>query len=140
MKNAVTIAAASAGDAQQVIALWEACGLTRPWNDPGADFRRAVESATSCVLIARGDGGAIEASAMVGSDGHRGWVYYLAVDPDRRRAGLGRAMMEAAESWLREQGISRVRLMVRTGNAAAEFYQRIGYEALEVTTMGKTLG
>jgi ribosomal protein S18 acetylase RimI-like enzyme len=136
----VRIGEAGAGDEAEVIRLWQACELTRPWNDPSADFRRAIEGATSCVLVARDAGGMIEASAMVGSDGHRGWVYYLAVDPAKQRSGLGRAMMEAAEAWLRERGIVRVRLMVRAGNPATEFYERIGYEAQEVTTMGKTLG
>jgi ribosomal protein S18 acetylase RimI-like enzyme len=135
----VTIAEAGASDETTVIALWQVCELTRPWNDPHDDFRRAIEGATPCVLVARGAGGAVEASAMVGSDGHRGWVYYLAVDPAKRSAGLGKAMMKAAEDWLRQRGISRVRLMVRTGNPATGFYQRLGYEVQQVSTLGKTL-
>jgi len=135
----VTLAEATPADETEVIRLWQVCELTRPWNDPSADFRRAIEGATSCVLVARGDAGAIEAGAMVGSDGHRGWVYYLAVDPAKQLAGVGRATMEAAEAWLRERGISRVRLMVRTGNPATAFYERLGYDVQAVTTMGKTL-
>ena len=77
---------AQAEDAEAVIALWRACGLTRPWNDPAADFARAVEGPTSAVLLRR-EGDALAASVMVGFDGHRGWVYYLAVAPGRRRAG-----------------------------------------------------
>src|SRR4051794_18752438 len=91
---------AAAADAGEVIALWEACGLIRPWNDPAADFARAVTGPASAVLVLR-EADALVAGAMVGCDGHRGWVYYLAVAPGRRRAGLGRAMMAAAEAWLR---------------------------------------
>jgi ribosomal protein S18 acetylase RimI-like enzyme len=96
----VTIEAAVAEDAAAVIALWQECGLTRPWNDPAADFALAVPGPASCVLVARDDGG-LAGSVMTGFDGHRGWVYYLAVAPDRQRGGLGRALMAAAEAWLR---------------------------------------
>jgi ribosomal protein S18 acetylase RimI-like enzyme len=66
---------------------------------------------------------------MVGSDGHRGWVYYLAVAPARRRAGLGRTMMDAAEAWLRARGAPKIQLMVREDNEAAlGFYEALGLE------------
>jgi ribosomal protein S18 acetylase RimI-like enzyme len=87
---------ATATDRGDVIALWNACGLTRPWNDPIRDFDTALANPTSAILIDR-DAKRIVASAMVGFDGHRGWVYYLAVDPGRRREGLGRRLMAAAE-------------------------------------------
>jgi len=136
----VSVAKAGLEDEAAVIRLWHACELTRPWNNPQADFRKAVAGSTSGVLIARdGEDGAIDASVMVGSDGHRGWVYYLAVDPARRRKGLGRMMMAEAENWLRSLGIERVRLMVRTGNPAEGFYRRLGYEVQQVSTLGKTL-
>src|SRR5580704_17544578 len=83
---------------EAAVALWEACGLTRPWNDPRADIRRALAGATSTILAGRIDGRLV-ATAMVGADGHRGWVYYLGVAPDLRRQGLGEAMMRAAERW-----------------------------------------
>ena len=89
-----------------VIALWQACGLTRPWNDPAADIALARRGPNSTVLIGR-DGDAIVATAMVGHDGHRGWVYYVATDPDRRAKGYGRAIMNAAEDWLRAAGIAK---------------------------------
>jgi len=125
-------------DRAEVVALWHACGLTRPWNDPERDFDLACNGPSSAILLAC-DGAALAGSAMVGFDGHRGWVYYLAVDPARRGEGLGRAIMRAAEDWLAAQDISRVRLMVRTGNPAEEFYRRIGYETQEVSTLGRTL-
>ena len=80
------------GDVADVIALWQRCGLTRPWNDPAADIALARKGANATVLVGRDDG-AIVASVMVGHDGHRGWVYYVAVDPDHRIKGYGRAIM-----------------------------------------------
>ena len=126
-------------DRVAVIALWQACGLTRPWNDPDADFYRAIEWPGSAVLILR-EGDGIAASVMVGFDGHRGWVYYLAVAPERRRAGLGRAMMDAAEAWLRERGAPKLQLMVRADNShAIGFYKSLGLEPQKVVTLGRFL-
>src|SRR5437667_9361971 len=116
------------GDVVSVVALWQRCGLTRPWNDPAADIALARRGPNSTVLTGR-DGGAIAATAMVGHDGHRGWVYYVAVDPDRRANGHGRAIMNAAEEWLRQAGIPTLQLLVRRDTAkAGAFYQSIGYE------------
>jgi ribosomal protein S18 acetylase RimI-like enzyme len=138
-ERGVSPAEAVAGDADAVIALWEACGLTRPWNDPALDFRRAIEGPTSAVLVLRG-GDALAGSVMVGCDGHRGWIYYLAVAPARRREGLGRELMEAAEAWLREHGAPKLQLMVRTTNAEAlGFYEALGMERQDVVTLGRFL-
>jgi ribosomal protein S18 acetylase RimI-like enzyme len=126
-------------DAGEVIALWEACGLTRPWNDPAADFARAIGGPASAVLVLD-DAGALAASVMVGCDGHRGWIYYLAVAPARRRAGLGRTMMAAAEAWLRARGAPKLQLMVREDNEAAlGFYEALGLERQHVVTLGRFL-
>ncbi len=77
---------------------------------------------------------------MVGHDGHRGWVYYVAVDPEVRRPDLGRAIMRAAEDWLRERGAVKVQLMVRATNSEViEFYERLGYKSEEVTVMSRWL-
>ena len=124
-------------DVAAVIALWQRCGLTRPWNDPAADIALARRGPNSTVLTGR-DGGAIAATAMVGHDGHRGWVYYVAVDPDRRANGHGRAIMNAAEEWLRQAGILKLQLLVRRDNAkAGAFYQSIGYEEAETIVFAK---
>lgn len=134
------IAEATASDEAAVIGLWEACGLTRPWNPPAADFRRALSGDTSAVLVLRQDG-AITGSVMVGDDGHRGWVYYLAVAPDRRRGGAGRALMAAAEAWLRVRGAPKLQLMVRDSNDAARgFYEALGFDVQPVTVFGRFLG
>jgi len=74
------------------------------------------------------DGERIVATAMIGHDGHRGWVYYVAVDPDCRNRGHGRIIMTAAEDWLRSAGILKLQLLVRRENAQANaFYQSLGF-------------
>ncbi|MEO9132077.1 MAG: GNAT family acetyltransferase [Sphingomonas sp.] len=140
---------AHAKDAQAVVALWETCGLTRPWNDPQADFTQALAGPSSTILVVReqGDGetggagqGDLAGSVMVGFDGHRGWVYYLAVAPGHRRSGLGRILMAAAEAWLRARGAPKVQLMVRADNEAAlGFYEALGLERQPVVTLGRFL-
>ena len=133
------IASLDLADIPPLVALWEACGLTRPWNEPERDARLAIEGGTSAILGLR-DGDALIASVMTGFDGHRGWVYYLAVAPDRRREGLGRLLMAAAEAWLRERGAPKLQLMVRTSNEEAlGFYEALGLERQEVVTLGKFL-
>jgi ribosomal protein S18 acetylase RimI-like enzyme len=120
--------------------LWQAAGLTRPWNDPAADFDRALSGPASTVLGAF-HGAALVGTVMVGHDGHRGWVYYLAVHPGLRGGGLGRLLMGAAEAWLRERDVPKLNLMVRHDNAAAlAFYARLGYADSAVTVLAKFLG
>jgi ribosomal protein S18 acetylase RimI-like enzyme len=127
------------GEDEAVIALWTACGLTRPWNDPVADLNLAKDGATSTVLVAADDAG-ISGTIMVGFDGHRGWVYYLAVDPERRGSGLGRSLMGAAQDWLTNKGAPKLQLMVRADNEAAlGFYQRLGLERQDVVVLGRRL-
>jgi ribosomal protein S18 acetylase RimI-like enzyme len=138
--RASVIGAATLGDQAAVVALWRACELTRPWNDPDADFALVLATPGATVLVAR-DGSGIAGSVMVGFDGHRGWVYYLAVAPDRRRGGLGRALMAAAEAWLRDEGCPKIQLMVRSDNAEAlSFYQALGLDRQEVAVLGRFLG
>ncbi|WP_137861470.1 MULTISPECIES: GNAT family acetyltransferase [unclassified Sphingomonas] len=131
---------ARAEDAGSVIALWGDCGLTRPWNDPERDFARALAAEASTILVAEGEGGGMTGSVMLGDDGHRGWVYYLAVAPVARHTGLGRALMAAAEAWLRARGCPKIQLMVREGNGEAlGFYEALGLERQGVVTLGRFL-
>ena len=130
---------ATLDDAAAVVALWQRCGLTRPWNDPHADFARALSRATSTILIARDDA-AVIGSVMVGHDGHRGWLYYLAVAPDRQGKGIGRTLFAAAEDWLRALAVPKVQLMVRSDNAAAlDFYDAVGLIRQDVVVLGRFL-
>lgn len=105
-----------------------------------ADLDRALAGPSSTVLAALGDDGGLVGTVMVGHDGHRGWLYYLAVAPARRGEGIGRALVAAAEERLAEH-VPKLQLMVRTDNVAAvSFYERLGYERSEVTVLGRRLG
>lgn len=117
------------------VSLWQAAGLTRPWNDPVIDAERALAGPTSTIL-ALYEGEKLAGTVMVGHDGHRGWVYYLAVADDCRRAGHGRALMAAAMDWLRDAGSPRLNLMVRADNAVAlGFYQALGFRLSDVQVL-----
>lgn len=119
--------------------LWERVGLTRPWNDPVADLRRALAGPASTVLAGRAEG-ALLATAMVGHDGHRGWVYYLAVSPEQQGHGHGRAMMAACETWLRERQVPKLNIMVRGDNSVARsFYGRLDYGTDDVVVLSRRL-
>ncbi|MDF1719371.1 MAG: GNAT family acetyltransferase [Minwuia sp.] len=126
-------------DRDQVVALWQTCDLTRPWNDPDGDIGRAQVTSTS-VLLVHADGDRVNGTLMAGYDGHRGWMYYLASDPASRGGGIARALVHRAEDFLRDQGCPKAELMVRSSNdAALGFYDRLGYEAQDVVVRGKWL-
>ena len=126
-------------DVTAAVALWEEADLTRPWNDAVADFRRALASSSSTVLGLR-ENGRLVGTAMVGWDGHRGWVYYLAVATSHRGRGLGRELMTAAERWLKAAGAPKIQFMVRTSNAAVlDFYDHLGYARQDVLVLGRRI-
>jgi ribosomal protein S18 acetylase RimI-like enzyme len=130
------IRSATLQDEAAIVMLWQACGLTVPYNDPVADFRFALGKPNSDILMLDDGGG----SVMVGHDGHRGWLYYVAVAPGRRRQGLGRALVAAAEAWLKERGVPKVHLMVReTNHVVADFYRHLGYDPMPRINMQKWL-
>lgn len=127
------------GDEAALAALWRAAGVARPWNDPGRDIAFARAAAHATILVAE-EGARLSASAMVGEDGHRGWLYYVAVVPERQGGGLGRAIVQAAEIWLAARGVWKVQLLVRAGNArAVGFYERLGYRDLGTTCLQKVI-
>jgi ribosomal protein S18 acetylase RimI-like enzyme len=122
-----------------VIALWSRCGLTRPWNDPEADMALAEATENATILVARA-GGRIVGAAMTGHDGHRGALYYLGVDPDQRRGGIGRELVRAAEAWCRSRGAPKVNLLVRSENQAVlAFYAALGYLPTNSISLYRTL-
>jgi ribosomal protein S18 acetylase RimI-like enzyme len=126
-------------DEATVIALWEACGLTRPWNDPHKDIARKLTVQPELFLVGVTDG-AVMASVMAGYEGHRGWMNYLAVAPRFRGRGLGRALVEHVERLLLERGCPKVNLQVRATNPeAVAFYRRLGYAQDESISLGKRL-
>jgi ribosomal protein S18 acetylase RimI-like enzyme len=136
---AVTITEPTEIDVAAVVALWERCGLTRPWNDAADDIRIAQETGHGTVLIATVDG-ALAGAAMVGHDGHRGAIYYLGVDPAQRRLGLGRRLVEAAEDWVRARGVPKINLLVRKENAGVlAFYEALGWRDTQTVCLYRAL-
>ncbi len=126
-------------DETAVVTLWESCGLTRPWNDPRKDILRKLKIQADLFLVAE-SGGTIAGSVMAGYEGHRGWINYLAVSPQHRGRGLGRALMAEAERRLLALGCPKINLQVRHGNAdVLAFYERLGYATEELVSMGKRL-
>jgi ribosomal protein S18 acetylase RimI-like enzyme len=126
-------------DEAQVVALWQACGLTRPWNDPHKDIARKLQVQPELFLVAQ-EGGAIVASVMAGYEGHRGWVNYLAVDAAHRRGGLGARLMRQVEDLLLARGCPKLSLLVRTSNAdVLAFYRALGYAQDDAIPLGKRL-
>nr|WP_145547760.1 GNAT family acetyltransferase [Variovorax boronicumulans] len=126
-------------DEAAVVALWQACGLTRPWNDPHKDIARKLTVQRELFLVGDVDG-RIVASVMAGYEGHRGWVNYLAVAPELRGQGHGAALMRHVEQALRARGCPKISLLVRSSNSAVQaFYRRLGYAVDEAVPLGKRL-
>ena len=122
-----------------VISLWERCGLTRSWNDPVQDICRKLKVQPHMFLVGVIDC-EIVGSIMIGYDGHRGWINYLAVAPQLQHSGYGRLLMQRAEDLLRDIGCPKINVQIRTENKEAiEFYRRLGYKLDNVIGMGKRL-
>lgn len=127
------------GDETAVVALWERCGLTRPWNDPRKDIARKLQVQPELFLVGL-LGRELVATVMAGYEGHRGWVNYLAVAPEHRKKGFGRCLMEEVEKRLVERGCPKLNMQVRSSNTdAVAFYRRLGYAADEAVALGKRL-
>lgn len=126
-------------DRDAVLALWEVCGLTRPWNPPAADIAFLRASGSGELLVAADRERPI-GTVMVGHDGHRGWVYYMAVNPAWQRRGLGTRLLRAAEAWAAARCVRKLELMIRDSNAAvAAFYAHCGYGGEPVKVMSRWL-
>jgi len=126
-------------DEEDLVQLWEDCGLVVPWNNPRKDIQRKLKVQSEMFLVGFLDGMLI-ASVMAGYEGHRGWINYLAVHPNYRRDGIGRQMMGAAEARLRAAGCPKINLQVRANNQGViEFYKRIGFKNDDVISLGKRL-
>ncbi len=137
--DGITIRDLREADRSTVVHLWEECDLVRPWNDPQSDIQRS-RGAGGWVLVAIDDDELV-GSVLVGDDGHRGWLNYLAVAPSHRGRGIGRALVSVAEQRLTAQGCAKVNLQIRSEHvAAADFYEAVGYEIDDVISMGKRLG
>ena len=140
MPKPLKVRAATSQDESAIVELWRACGLVASYNDPAADFAFAKAGACSEVLVGEDDG-VIRASVMVGHDGHRGWLYYVASDPHSRGCGFGRQIVEAGENWLRQRGVAKVQLLVReTNTSVVAFYEHLGFEVTPRVVLAKWLG
>jgi ribosomal protein S18 acetylase RimI-like enzyme len=141
-------------DTDAVVALWESCGLVRPWNDPRRDIARKLTVQPELFLVAEPDAtdgddtdtdtdtaeACVVAAGMAGFDGHRGWVNYLAVRPDLQGSGLGRTLMAEFERLLTDLGCPKLNLQVRAGNEQVlGFYASLGYTDDRTVSLGKRL-
>ena len=126
-------------DRDAVIALWQRCGLTVGWNDPEKDIARKLQVQPELFLVGICDQ-LLVGSAMGGYDGHRGWLYYLAVDPDFRGRGCGRQLVDAVAGRLEAIGCPKINIMVRRSNEPVlDFYLRQGFLEDEVACLGRRL-
>ena len=126
-------------DSNPVIAIWEACGLTVPWNDPHKDIARKMQVNPELFLVAE-QNGRLVGTAMGGYEGHRGWINYMAVAPDLQGQGIGRALLETVEAKLLALGCPKINLQVRSKNTVViQFYSHLGYHIDDVISLGKRL-
>jgi ribosomal protein S18 acetylase RimI-like enzyme len=127
-------------DESAVAELWRRVFPDSPaWNEPRSDIRRKLAIQRELFLVATCDG-ALVGTAMGGYDGHRGWVYYVAVDPAYRRRGIGSRLMSRVEQELSRLGCTKLNLQVRASNeSAVSFYARLGYAVEERVSMAKRL-
>ena len=126
-------------DEPDVIDLWTRCELVRPWNDPHKDIQRKLRVQSELFLVARLQDRLV-GTVMAGYEGHRGWVNYLAVDPNCRRSGIGRRLMDEVESLLLARGCPKINLQMRAENRiAGRFYEQIGYKEDLTRSFGKRL-
>ena len=126
-------------DQDAVIALWEACGLVVPQNDPRGDIQTKIQFQPDLFLVAMAEDRLV-GTVMAGYEGHRGWINYLAVAPAQRRRGIAKKMMASAEKKLHALGCPKINLQVRrTNTIVINFYRAIGFMEDEVISFGKRL-
>ena len=126
-------------DEPYVVDLWHRCNLVVPQNDPIKDIVAKLKVQPELFIVGT-IADRIVSTAMAGYDGHRGWVYYLAVDPNYQRKGIGRQMMEKVEHSLRELGSQKINVQVRSSNeSVVSFYKQLGFSNDDVIGLGKRL-
>jgi len=127
-------------DEAAVIALWTTVfNYTAAHNNPLKAIRAKVAFQRELFFVAE-VGGAVAGTVMGGYDGHRGWIYSLAVKPEFRRRGIATALMNHVEAELKKLGCCKINLQILAGNAeVAAFYQTLGYTIEERISMGKVL-
>jgi ribosomal protein S18 acetylase RimI-like enzyme len=140
MPSDVSIRPYRDADERDLIALWSTVlPPNAPHNDPATSLRMKLAVDRELLLVAE-VGGEIVGAVMGGYDGHRGWIYSLAVRPDCRRRGVGSALLRRLEVLFAERGCLKVNLQVRTTNAAVvAFYEKLGFQVEELLSLGKRL-
>jgi ribosomal protein S18 acetylase RimI-like enzyme len=125
----------------QAIELWKTVfGYEEPHNLPSLaiDKKLAVKDRLFFVALAQES---VVGTIMAGYDGHRGWLYSVAVHPAHRKQGLGTALVRHAERALIERGCVKINLQIAGGNeAVAAFYELLGYAVEPRVSMGKKIG
>ena len=122
-----------------LIELWKKCNLIVPQNDPLEDIQNKIEFQPDMFLIALLNGKLI-GSVMVGYEGHRGWLNYLAVSPDYQNRGYGRKLVEKAIAELQKLGCLKLNVQIRESNTSAvRFYERLGFRDDHVVSLGLRL-
>jgi ribosomal protein S18 acetylase RimI-like enzyme len=127
-------------DAESVTALWTIVfAYTAPHNDPATVIRNKLAVQRDLFFVALVDG-VLVGTVMGGYDGHRGWIYSLAVDLRNRCRGIGTALMQRIERELAVRGCPKINLQVlATNTGTVEFYQKLGYIVEDRISMGKLL-
>ena len=128
----------SGKDHAAVVSLWTSVlNYAAAHNAPEVSIRNKVEAADGLFFVAE-SAGRLVGTVMAGYDGHRGWIYSLAIDPAFRNRGIGRSLLGRAESALRERGCVKINLQIADGNeGVAGFYEKMGYAVEPRTCMGK---
>jgi ribosomal protein S18 acetylase RimI-like enzyme len=125
-----------ASDRPQLVRLWQrAFPNDPPRNEPTRmiDAKLAVDD----LIFVAVEGEQIIAAAIAGYDGHRGWLYSVAVNETLRRKRVGSALVRHAVDVLRGLGCVKVNLQVRSTNATVvAFYESLGFEVEDRISMG----
>lgn len=124
----------------EVIELWKRCfGYQTAHNEPGLAIDRKLAVADGLFFVAIEQHQVI-GTAMAGYDGHRGWIYSVAVHPEHRQMGTGTALLKHAEVELINRNCLKINLQIAEGNdAVVEFYEKNGYAVEPRISMGKKL-
>ncbi|TPE64455.1 GNAT family acetyltransferase [Sandaracinobacter neustonicus] len=124
-----------------VKALWEHVFPNDPmWNRAEFSIPKKLEVQPDLFLVAE-DSGQVLGTVMAGYDGHRGWLYSVAVRPDAQRKGIGSSLLAEAERRLAALGCGKINLQIRAGNeAVTAFYRHHGYDVEDRVSMGKRFG
>ncbi|MBJ29957.1 MAG: GNAT family acetyltransferase [Acidimicrobiaceae bacterium] len=144
-KFPLVVRTAIPADHKRILELWEACGLTRPWNDPRRDLERKLAHDPELLLVGTAPAetttaNRVVATVMAGYEGHRGWQNYVAVDPALSGRGFGRAIVTEGERRLGALGCPKINLQVRHDNMVAiGFWEALGYVVDDAVAMGRRL-